>query len=141
MQTAKWIAMLLLATLVTGGCSYSGEAFSGMEATSPGLRSHEATCTWLPGEGEEWQQRRRTVRDKVHRLVVPSLRAAELDAWLLVERGFQHDPMLDSIGISEPGDKAVLFADGGGGFPRSFPTAAPVPRRGASPRDGGSPPL
>ncbi len=95
---------------------------------SDGLFSHGASrrgsdhrpCAWLPDEHAEWQFRRSAVGDKVRRLVGPALQRAELDGWLLIERDYQRDPMLDSFGFTEPGDKAVLLFDSGGPAPRAF---------------------
>ncbi|HVN84214.1 MAG TPA: M24 family metallopeptidase [Candidatus Binatia bacterium] len=105
--------------MLCAGCGYVDRVFPPTRPPHQ-AKTGEPPCAWLPDETAQWQLRRSAVNDKVRRLVVPALRAAELDAWLLVERAHQHDPMFDSLGITEPGDKAVLFIDGGGDQPRAF---------------------
>jgi Xaa-Pro dipeptidase len=117
----KRTGLLLAASMIAAlaGCGMEG-AFSRSRTTAVRVGASERACAWLPGERDQWRLRRSAVREKVKRLVVPGLQKAELDAWLMVERDYQRDPMMSSLGLTQRGDKAVLMLDGGSAQPRVF---------------------
>ncbi len=116
--------IVALAFAVLAGCGYMGGDHSRARSAAIGVEAAGRPCAWLPDESDQWRLRRSAVREKVRELIIPELHEAELDAWLMVERDYQRDPMMDSLGITEPGDKAVLFLDGGGTQPRAVAFAS-----------------
>jgi len=118
----KRTGLLLAASMIAalGGCGYMERMFSRSPTAAVSGSDSGRPCAWLPGERDQWRLRRSAVREKVRQLVVPGLQKAELDAWLMVERDYQRDPMVNALGFTEPGDKAVLLLDGGGAQPRAF---------------------
>ena len=110
---------LVVVAVLCAGCRYAG-GWLPSPRVARSFSPRERPCAWLPDEITQSQLRRSVVSDKVRRFVVPALQGAELDAWLLIERGYQRDPMIDSLGLTEPGDKVVLFLDGGTAQPRAF---------------------
>ncbi|MBI4517819.1 MAG: M24 family metallopeptidase [Deltaproteobacteria bacterium] len=125
MKRTTVLAGLGLVVVLGGGCRY-WEAFTRPPQRSPIYATAQSRpCSWLPEARDQSRLRAVAVRDKVRQLLLPALHAAELDAWLLVERDSQRDPMLDSLGLGEPGDKLVLFI-GDDGKLRAFAFGTPL---------------
>jgi len=111
--------VLVAITALCAGCEYLGGWAPAASVTRTDV-DRDRPCAWLPDEVAQTRLRRSAVGDKVRRLLVPALQSAELDAWLLVERASQRDPMFDSLGLTDPGDKAALFVNAGSALPRAF---------------------
>jgi Xaa-Pro aminopeptidase len=110
-------AAMLVCVVLLSGCPYLELARPG---GTPAFGESPRRCPPLLDEREQWRVRLDTIRDRLQRLAIPALQSAELDAWLMVERDSQRDPMLESLGLDDSGDKAVLLVDGGGTQPRAF---------------------
>jgi hypothetical protein len=69
----------------------------------------------IPGERERFEMRKSIVRDKLDRLLLPAMRAHDIDMWLIMGREFNPDPLLPDIGEHLPGVRNIYaFFDHGG---------------------------
>jgi Xaa-Pro aminopeptidase len=69
----------------------------------------------IPGEKERHEIRKSLVRDKLEQLLLPAMRAHDIDMWLIIAREFNPDPLLPDVGEHLPGVRNVYaFFDHGG---------------------------
>jgi Xaa-Pro aminopeptidase len=79
-----------------------------------GRRSLTGQDLGIAGEKERVEMRMAIIKGKLERVLLPAMRAHDIDMWLIVGREFNPDPMLPDIGDGWPGVRnAYIFFDNG----------------------------
>ena len=69
----------------------------------------------IPKEKEQYEIRKSIIKGKLNQLLLPAMRAHDIDMWLVMSREFNPDPMLPDIGDGYPGVRNIyVFYDNGG---------------------------
>jgi len=68
----------------------------------------------IPGEKERYEIRKSIIRGKLNHLLLPAMRAHDIDMWVVMSREFNPDPLLPDIGDGFPGVRNIyVFFDNG----------------------------
>ena len=106
-------ADVLIPVLIAALAALIGSASSRREARAP---SAAAEFTAIPRRHEQSAIRREIVGEKLRTALLPAMREAGIDMWIIVDRENNADPLHDEIGggYSGPGAAFVFFDFGGG---------------------------
>ena len=105
----------LLVVLAANGCGPSGAGGAASDAVRP------TETLEIPDARERFEIRKRLIQKRLDGVLLPAMRAHDIDLWLVFSREHHTDPILSEIGGGWGGVRnAYLFFDRGGDTPEKI---------------------
>ena len=105
----------VLAVVAAGACGRSGDDGAASDAARP------TESLQIPGAQERFEIRKDLIGKRLDTVLLPAMRAHDIDLWLVFSREHDVDPILSEIGGGWGGVRnAYLFFDGGGDTPEKI---------------------